>query len=219
MGRQRMFVTRPPFVVDPRSVNHNSGRQVDWSVVPDTFRQGTASVTVATAGATTGATQIPVLALPVNIPTGAALYFGSTAKYALLTAAATTGATQLSVQAIPQNLASGNTAIVAGTAAKTLPAGKAMVELANGKIAPRSDRPGSEACAGFLEANAIEGDVSAAKTGYGLIIGGALYENLLPDATGGTTGALPDAYKTELSNATTPKSTGFAFEQYADTRS
>jgi hypothetical protein len=159
-----------------------------------------------------------VSALGGAIPANTTLYFGATGRFALVTAAAAAGATQLSVQALPVQIPNAGTAVYGGSGAKTLPAGKAVVELTGGKIAPRSDRPGSETCVGFLETNAIENDVTASKSGYGVIIGGVLYENLLPDATGGTTGTLTAAYKTELSNATNPPSTGFAFEQYADNR-
>jgi hypothetical protein len=43
-----------------------------------------------------------------------------------------------------------------------------------------------------------------------------LFENLLPDASG-SPAVLPAAYKSELQAAGI--GTGFAFEQYADTRS
>jgi hypothetical protein len=57
------------------------------------------------------------------------------------------------------------------------------------------------------------GDYSAAKSGYGVMLGGIFYENLLPDATGNPA-VLPAAIKDEL------KASGYAwaFEQYNDNR-
>jgi hypothetical protein len=50
---------------------------------------------------------------------------------------------------------------------------------------------------GILETNAAQNAGSHALTGYSLIVGGVLYENLCPDATG-TPKAIPAQYKTEL---------------------
>lgn len=294
MTRQTFYVTRPPFVVDPGSIDRNSGRQIDWDSVPESYRAGSSSITAATTGAEIGATTLPVLTVPKALPDGFALNFGEWAAVTVTGKAADAGATTLPVVALPGPLpagivldfaaglvqvaaaaASGATGIsvaalgttavtgetatfaggpktavlsanaaaaatitnlavvplalpitgldvatINGTGAKTLPAGKVMVELTGGKIVPRSDRPGSEVAMGLLETNAIEGDVSAALTGHGVIVGGVIYENLLPDAAAGTTGALTDAYKQELvGNTSQPKSTGFVFEQYADNRS
>lgn len=217
MTRTTHYITRPPFVVDPLSIDRNSGRQIDWDNVPDTYRQGSVTATAAT-NAATGATAIEVEALPGAIPKGTVLYFGQAGEFARLSAAAAAGTTSLPVDATGTTIEDGDAAIYPGSGDKFIPAGKAMVELTGGKVVPRADRPGSETTMGFLETNAIENSVAAALTGYGVIIGGVLFENLLPDATGGTTGALPDAYKTELMNATNPRSTGFAFEQYQDNR-
>jgi hypothetical protein len=219
MTRATYYVTRPPFVVDPDSVDRNSGRQIDWDSVPDTYRQGAVTATAST-NVDSGSTAIPVDALPGAIPTGTVLYFGEAGEFARLSAAAAAGTTSIPVDATGTTIEDGNAAIYPGSGDKLIPAGKAMCELASGKIIPRADRPGSETCMGFLETNAIQNSISAALTGYGVIIGGVLFENLLPDATAGaTTGTLPDAYKTELMNATNPRATGFAFEQYQDNRS
>jgi hypothetical protein len=43
--------------------------------------------------------------------------------------------------------------------------------------------------------------MSAAASGYGCIDGGNLYENLMPDSTGGPPRALPAAIKSELVTA------------------
>jgi hypothetical protein len=92
-----------------------------------------------------------------------------------------------------------------------------MAELSGGKVVPRLNRPGSETSIGILETDATEGDKSAALSGYGLIVGGVVYENLLREATGGPPAVIPSAYKTELQTAGV--GTGFGFRQYSDNRS
>lgn len=220
MGRETFYTVKPPFVVDQGGLVRNSGRQVDWDNVPESYRQGAQTITVSTTAGST-ATAIEVTALAKTIPKDVNLYFTGTGVFARLTANAAQGTTSIPVAAPGTAINSGDTAVHPGTGSKSLPAGKAIAELSSGKIVPRSDAPGSEVCAGFLETNAFEDDVSAALTGYGVIIGGNLYENLLPDADvyGASTGVIAVTYKNELASATNGKATGFAFEQYRDTRS
>lgn len=66
---------------------------------------------------------------------------------------------------------------------------------------------------GLLETNANEESKTDSKSGYGLIVGGVFYENLLPDATGSPS-VLPAAYKSELQAAGI--GTGYAFRQFGD---
>ena len=73
---------------------------------------------------------------------------------------------------------------------KVIKAGTAMVQLANGKIVPRAIRPGTEEAIGLLISTADEKSQTDALTGYGIIVGGVIYENLLPEAVA--------TYKTEL---------------------
>lgn len=96
---------------------------------------------------------------------------------------------------------------------KVVYAGTVVGELlGSGKISPRvvTTNPAT----GIMETTAIQDEAVAALSGYGVIIGGHLYENLLPDATGGPPKTLAGAIKTEL------KANGFAwsFETYADNR-
>jgi hypothetical protein len=65
----------------------------------------------------------------------------------------------------------------------------------------------------ILETDATDLNQAEAYTGYGSLVGGVLYENLLPDATG-TPKVLPSEYKTELASADCT----FKFRQFADTR-
>jgi hypothetical protein len=72
-----------------------------------------------------------------------------------------------------------------------------MVRLTNRKLVPRAVRPGSEVACGALATDAASDSTTDSATGYGLITGGPVWENLMPDADP-TTGLLPTAYKTEL---------------------
>lgn len=64
---------------------------------------------------------------------------------------------------------------------------------------------------GILEAAALEGDPSASLTGYGVLVGGVINENLLPDAV---SGEINELWKDELNRF----GTGFSFHAYADNR-
>ena len=100
------------------------------------------------------------------------------------------------------------------TGKKILKAGTVVGELLGaGKISPRvvTTNPAT----GILETDAVEGSKTDALSGYGMIIGGVLFEALLPDSTGSPR-TLPSAMKTELQAAGV--STGFVFEKYEDVR-
>lgn len=95
---------------------------------------------------------------------------------------------------------------------KVIYAGTPVGELlGGGKVSPRVVT--TNPAVGILETTAVEGDRVAALSGYGMIVGGHLYENLLPGATG-TPKTLASAVKTEL------LANGYAwsFEQYGDSR-
>lgn len=102
--------------------------------------------------------------------------------------------------------------IDATTGKKVLKGGTVIGELlGTGKVSPRvvTTNPAT----GILETDAVEGDPSAALSGYGVIIGGAVYEALLPEAAGSPR-VLASAVKTELQAA----GTGFAFLTFSDVR-
>src|SRR5436309_2446819 len=77
MQRTTLYVTHPPFVVDPSSLVRTGGRQVDWDSIPESYREGAVNVTVGTGGAAAGATSVPVVALPVKLDVDMILKFGS----------------------------------------------------------------------------------------------------------------------------------------------
>lgn len=97
---------------------------------------------------------------------------------------------------------------------KIIPAGTAMgTLLGSGKMSPRVVT--TNPAVGLLEGDAVEDSLVDSLSGYGLLVGGVVYENLLPDATGGPPATLPSAVKTEL-QANNP--IGWQFEVYQDTR-
>lgn len=205
MPRTTANIGSPGFVADQSSMESNDGRQIDWANVGAIYRStpGTApvSVVVGVAGAAADAVSVPVAALSGAIPSGTTLDFG-TNKFARLTAPAAAGATSLTTAAIPKALVSGDTATYAGTPGsgdKVLPAGTVVGELlGSGKIGPRvvTTNPAT----GILKTTAIENDRSAALSGYGVYIGGPIYEALLPQASGSPR-VLATAIKTELATA------------------
>lgn len=218
MGRTTTHISRLPFIADPTSIDRNQGRQIDWANVAATYQatpQITQSVVVGAAGAAGNATTVPVDATTYAIPSGTLLDFGAK-KFARLSADALAGATSLTVDAIATALVDNDAAthiVQRGSGKKTLPAGTAVGELlGSGKISPRivTTNPAT----GFLETTAVEDEPQAALSGYGMIVGGVLFENLLPDATGGPPKTLASAIKTELAAA----GTGFSWQVYGDSR-
>lgn len=102
--------------------------------------------------------------------------------------------------------------INATTGKKVIPAGTVMGSLLGaGLISPRvvTTNPAT----GILVAMAIEGDLSAAKSGVGVYKGGVVFESLLPDSAGSPK-VIAAALKTELKAADCT----FKFIPYADNR-
>lgn len=104
---------------------------------------------------------------------------------------------------VPALTAQGKKWLKAGT-----PVGTA---LGSGKMGPRVDT--TNPAVGLLATVAVEGEPQAAKTGYGLITGGMVFENLIPGASG-TPATLPQDIKDELA----ANGTGFAWRTYVDNR-
>lgn len=206
-----IFGSMPNFVADPESIDRNTGRQIDWAKIPASYTAGTNYTITASATAAIAAVTIAVTALPVALPVGTVLNFTGAGKFATLTANALKGATALTVEALDASVVNGNTATytVSFSQAKVIPAGTIMSELTSGLVVPRVARPGSEAAIGILWSTATDNTYepnSDSLSGYGIIIGGVIYENLLPETI--------TAYKTELNTS----GTGFAWATYADSR-
>jgi hypothetical protein len=201
----------PNFVADPESIDRNTGRQIDWTKIPDSYKAGTSYTITAQALANAAATSITVTATLVALPTGTVLNFTGAGHFATLSAPAAVGATALTVEALDTAIGSGYTApyLVSYSQEKVIPAGTVMCELTGGLIVPRAARPGSETAIGILWSTATESRFepsSDALTGYGIIVGGVIYENLLPETI--------TSYKTELET----NGTSWVWETYADSR-
>lgn len=202
MGWTEYTVSAASAVVDPASVAKNSGRQIDWDAVPESYR-ATAKTIKANGAALAAATSITVDALTVALPKGTVLVFG-VGEFAKLTAAAAVGATSITVEALVSGIEDNDEAIYAGTGAKTIKAFTAMTDTGSGKIAPTASQGGSPEM--VLQTPAVEGDRSAAKTGYGCYARGVFYENLMADYSN----ASWSTFKTAL------EALGFQFETYED---
>jgi 3D (Asp-Asp-Asp) domain-containing protein len=161
-----------------------------------------------TADAIAGATTLTVEALPEDIDNAATALFAGGTIGARVTANAAAGATTLTVDELQFGIADNSTANVPGLGKKAYKAGTVLAELSGGKCVARADRPGSETATCILETAACEDDIG--DPGYGCLVGGQLYENLLPDAVAGD---VSSTYWTELAT------NGCAFnrEDYGDT--
>lgn len=179
------------------------------------------------ADAVAGDTSLTVEALDgVIADATTALFPGGTIQARVITFAAQ-GATSLVVDELQFAIADEAVAVLGGSGPRSILPGTWMCELSTGKIVPRSIRPASETTIGLLESGASEDDSvsngtgafsygAGMKTGYSVIVGGVVYENLLPESTG-TPPLANSTYKTEVQTAGV--GTGFSFQQYGDTTS
>lgn len=207
-------MTSLPFVANRASLVYGDGIQIDWDTVTEAYRsipQYTIQINDAAASSTD--TTVGVDALPVALPAGTVLWFAA-GKFLRTTLAAAKGATSLTTEALVANIADDAQAKYTGTPSgtKQIPAGTVMCRLASKMCVPRAIRPGSETAIGLLATDASQDDMSAAKSGFGLLLGGAVYENLLPDFSNGSWAT----FKSEMQTAGV--GTGFAFLTYEDTR-
>lgn len=193
----------PNFIVDWNGIDRTGGRQIDWPSVGDQYRSGAVRVEIAANAAADAESLSLENALTGALSKGTVLQFGPD-KYATLTAAAAEGATTLAVEPLTTALVDGDVAYYGGTGKKVIPAGSAMHEQADGTLIPRD---GDNAATGILLTDATEGVSSDAKSGYGYIRGGGLYEERLPFAGDAALATI----KTELGSR-------FYFESCADSR-
>lgn len=213
-GRVTQNVGLPPFVIDRDTVVRDTGHQIDWDKLDESYEEG--AVTIQTNGAAlSGATSLTVDPLPVDVPAGALLEFGSVNVE--VTTKALAGATTLAIEAASGAIADNTPAYFDANlrlVGKHVKAGTVMCLLASGMMVPRAVRPGSETAFAILATNADETSINAtdAASGYGVLRSAAVYENLLPEATG-SPAVINSTYKTELIAAG-----GFwLFDQYQDT--
>lgn len=290
-GRVSRNISRPPFVVDQKSIMRDGGHQIDWDALGESYVADAAVATlsalvdkdatsisvtalpqrlqagteldfgavpaqvVTTSGAIATATAVPVTALTAPIRSGTILDFTGTGKFAKLTANAAIGATSLTVEALDAALANGNTATVeayeaivevsedaevgattvnivasdffipSGSTAhyggtefsllqgnRMVRAGTVMDLQADGTIVPSALGTGGVTAFCILETNAFEDAPTDAATGYGCIVQGQIFENLLPEASGGPPKVITSAWKTEL----LARGGAWMFFQYSD---
>lgn len=202
---------RPSFIVDHQSADFDNGHQIDWASVGEEYKEDRGGNVVADGTNAQGAVALGVEALAFAIPANTALRFG-TDEFAYVTVAAAAGATSLTVQALVNAIEDGDIAVYRGSGYKTLLPGTVMGIASDGTMYPRvaSTNPAD----GLLATHAYENSTTAALSGYGLCIGAIVYENLLPDATGGPPATLAGAIKTELASNTK----GFVYRTYSDDR-
>ena len=181
MGRTSSFGSSPGFVGDHSSVVRlPGGRQIDFNAVSER-RRSTAFVVKLAAAAAAAAVALVVDPLAAALRKGQLLFFGQAGEYARLTADADAGAAALAVEALPAALEDNDEAVVGGTGKKAVKAGTIVAQLASGKIIPREDVTGAETAIGFLASDATEDAMQDAITGYGVLVGGVFFEDLLPD--------------------------------------
>lgn len=207
MASRTNFVnSMPGFVVDWATIVKNSGRQVDWTKVGLEYTDGGFVVQMNGAAIAT-AVSLTVDPLKGPVKAGTLLNFTGPGEVAVVTTDAALGATTIAVEPLDAAIEDNDTATVPGTGKKKVPAGTPMAEDAtNHKIFPRT---ATAAATGLLATDALEDDRSAALTGYGVLVGGVIYQNLLPVT-------LDSTMKTELQ--ATGTSTGFYWETYEDDR-
>lgn len=128
-----------------------------------------------------GATTLTVLPVDGTIANSATAVFEGGTIQARLTAPAAKGATSLTVDDLQFVVADDAEAIYSPGGSKVIKSGTVMAELSSGKIIPRKAVTGSETAIGFLVGDAEEDAKQDALSGFGLIIGGVVYEDLLPD--------------------------------------
>lgn len=200
-------VSKPAFVVDPASINLSSGRQWAWADVSSSYQnsEGDKFIPAGTVYAEKANGQM--------VPRAA-----STTLTSVVVASNVATATKTS-----HGYSVGDVVYISGSNLAYANGTKTILSVADANTFTY-EATGSNATAtgtilanrsarGITVSNATENSKSDSASGYGTIVGGNLYENLLPEATG-TPKVLSDQVKTEL-NA---NGTGFAFEQYQDTR-
>jgi hypothetical protein len=179
---------------------------------------GGAKFAVLTADAAAGATSLATRAIPTALAGAETATFKGGEKVAVVDVAAAAGATAVSVEEVPLPIPDNAEAILPGpinfetSTGRRVLAGTVVDLLSSGKVVPSSLATGGVSAYGILETNANEDSETDAATGYGVLVSGSFYENMLPDNDGGTPPAIPSAYKTEL----LARGGFWLFDQYGD---
>lgn len=198
------------------SVNALSGALPAGAVLD--FGTGENIVKLASAAAA-GAVTIDITeALTVALESGDSATYQGGDKILRLAADADEGATSITTEPAEFAIDDDSTAYADYTNAsdgRRIDAGTVMCRTSAGKMIPRAVGSGSgtEVATEILRSDAFENSPVAAKSGYGSIEGGKMYENLMPDAD--TDGNIPAGYKTELNTA----GCTFTYTDWRDSRS
>lgn len=199
MGRTTKNASRPNFVSDWNSVAQNGGRTIDWTKVP-TSRENAEGDKEITAG-------MP-MSFSANgmIPRPDTEFSLSNLTESGGTATVTTGS--------DHNYEVGDDVTISGTTnfdgtfeVTAVPASNQFEFSIAGTPADESSGTSVLEAKGLLVSNADEASKTDSLSGYGVIVGGVIYETLLPVA-------LTATHKTELQS----HGTGFVFETFEDTR-
>lgn len=201
---------------DPETAQEGEGGQIEWSRHGRAFYRNTFIVKLS-AAALADATELTVDALPYALKAGDVLESGDD-EYITVTADVDAGATTVPIEALTTAMEDNDELIALQPGASVerfIPQGSVMArDATSGKLIDRSVATGGETATEFLVSDANENSKSDAKSGYGTIRGGGVYENLCPHAgtNGASAGDLPSAWKTELGAR-------FWFTDWRDSRS
>lgn len=165
-----------------------------------------------------GATSITVDAIPTALAGGETATFEGGVLTAVVDAYAAAGATSVTVEDLPLGIPDNAEAIVPGEISgevltgKHIKAGTVMDLQADGTIVPSALGLGGLTAFCILATNADEDSRTDAASGYGVLLSGSFYENLLPEADGASPSVINSTWKTEL----LARGGFWLFEQWGD---
>jgi hypothetical protein len=166
-----------------------------------------------TADAAAGAVSLTVEPLEVAWESGDTATYPAQRVLVQVSEDAEAGDTSLTVTALDVWVDDGEIGYIGSglPGGRHVPGGTVMDLTAAGLIVPSALATGGLTAYCILETNADEDSRSDSATGYGCIRGGALFENLLPEATGDPA-VIDSTWKTELR----ARGGAFLFEQFED---
>jgi hypothetical protein len=193
------------YVVDESSLERAGGHQIDWTSVTNTDADGTKYIKAGTVVGSTSAGLLQPRAFSVA-PTS--IVVSSNVATVTLADHGFSAGEYVTISGANESYVNGTFEIASVPDADTFTYATTGADAtASGTITM------SRRAIGILETDATQNAPAASLSGYGLLVGGVLYETLLPDATGSPL-ALPAAYKSELAAA----GCTFKYTSYADSR-
>lgn len=205
MGLTTTQLTRLRPYADESSLERLGGHQIDWSAVTLTDADTTKYVKAGTVVGRTAAGLLQPRAYSAA-PTSIAVS-SNVATVTLADHGYSVGETVI-ISGADQSYVNGTFTVASVPTDDTFTYATTGADVtATGTIA--MNRP----AVGLIETDAVQNAAADSKTGYSVLVGGVVYETLLPDATG-TPKELPAAYKTELASA----GCTFKYAPYTDSR-